>query len=334
MTLTKAPILDPDVRVFVQKLAASQAPPIYMHSYEAARQILEDLQAKPPRTRAVARVDHDLPVGPGGKTRVRIFRPVDIVALLPTVIYFHGGGWVMGSAHTHDHLMEDLSEETNAAVVFVEYTRSPESQFPGPVEQAYAVTKYLAEHGRELDLSQDRIAVAGDSAGANLAAVVAILAKERGGPKIAQQTLFYPVTDASMSSESYHEFAEGPWLQAAGMRWFWDAYAPRESDRHSYMASPLLASPSQLEKLPVATILTAENDVLRDEGEAYARKMMEAGVRVTGARMLGTIHDFVMLNELRGSAPTQMAIAIASSHLRTALGNEADLMGKHVKRFI
>ena len=323
-----------DFRSFVEKLAASGAPPIYTLPPAQARQVLEDLQGVAPQTRAISRIDHILPVGPRGETSIRIFRPSEIAALLPTVVYFHGGGWILGSQNTHDHLMQDLSESTNAAFVFVNFTPSPESQYPDPIEQAYAVVKYIAEDGLSIDLDPARIAVAGDSAGGNMAIAVALLAKERNGPKLLHQALFYPVTDASMSTDSYNQFSKGPWLEAASMEWFWNAYAPKATDRARITVSPVLATPADLSFLPPATIVTAENDVLRDEGETYAHLLMQADVDVVAVRYSGTIHDFLMLNPLMGTSATRSAIALVSGRLREALGNESDLMGKHMKRFI
>ena len=187
-------------------------------------------------------------------------------------MYYHGGGWVLGSKNTHDRLLRDLVNGTNAAFVFVNYTPSPEAQFPVPIEQAFAATKYVAEHGDELGFDTTRLAVAGDSVGGNMAAVVTQLAKERKGPTIRYQVLFYPVTDSSLSQESYKEFANGPWLTTAAMKWFWDAYAPNKADRKKAMASPLMRRIEQLKGLPPALVIVDENDVLRDEGEEYARE--------------------------------------------------------------
>jgi acetyl esterase len=234
-------------------------------------------------------------------------------------MYFHGGGWVLGSTHTHDRLLRELVNGTHAAFVFVSYTPSPEAQFPVPVEQVYAATAYIAQHGKDLDLDTSHLAVAGDSVGGNLAAVVTQLAKERHGPAIRYQVLFYPVTDSSLSQESYEEFANGPWLTRAAMEWFWDAYAPNKQDRRKTTAAPLSATPEQLEGLPPALVIVDENDVLRDEGEAYARKLIEAGVDVTAVRFLATHHDFVMLNALADTPPAKAAIRLAADKLITAL---------------
>jgi acetyl esterase len=238
---------------------------------------------------------------------------------LPVVIYFHGGGWVLGSQNTHDRLVRDLVNGTKAAFVFVNYTLSPEAQFPVPIEQAYAATKYIAEHGKQFGLDSSRLAVAGDSVGGNMVAVVTQFAKERQGPVICYQVLFYPVTDASLSQKSYEEFANGPWLTKAAMEWFWDAYAPNKGDRKKTTASPLSATLEQLKGLPPALVIVDENDVLRDEGEEYARKLIQAGVDVTAVRVLATHHDFALLNALADTPATKATVQLASQKLSEAL---------------
>jgi acetyl esterase len=235
-------------------------------------------------------------------------------------MWFHGGGWILGDKETHDRLVRDIASGTGATVVFVDYERSPEAHFPVAIEQAYATTKYVAEHGAELRVDGSRLAVAGDSVGGNMAAVVALLAKERKGPKLAFQLLYYPVTDSSLSEDSYTEYGEGPWLTKPGMAWFWDAYLPDEKARAAITASPLNATVEQLRGLPEALIIVDENDILRDEGEAYARKLASAGVRVTSTRYNGTIHDFVMLNPLAETPAARAAIRQGTDALRAALG--------------
>src|ERR1700730_14045941 len=315
----KKPILEPTTQAFVDALAAQGGKPLYELSYADARRVLEDAQAV-----AVTKLPADveektLPVGPTGEVSVRIYRPKGAKGPLPVVMYFHGGGWVLGSKNTHDRLLRDLVNGTKAAFVFVNYTPSPEAQFPVPVEQDYAATKYIAEHGKEFSLDASRLAVAGDSVGGNMVAVVTQLAKERKGPSIRYQVLFYSVTDSSLSQDSYEEFANGPWLTTAAMRWFWDAYAPKKEDRKKTTASPLSATTSQLEGLPPALVIVDENDILRDEGEAYARKLMQAGVDVTAVRFVATHHDFVMLNALAETPATKAAIQLASERLIAGL---------------
>ena len=321
---TQKIVLEPKTQTFVDALAAQGGKPLYELSYADARKVLEDVQASASVTKLPADVeDKILPVGPTGQTSVTIYRPKGARGTLPVVMYYHGGGWVLGSKNTHDRLVRDLVNRTNAAFVFVNYTPSPEAQFPIPIEQGFAALKYVAEHGDELDLDTTRLAIAGDSVGGNMAAVVAQLAKERKGPTIRYQVLFYPVTDGSMSQNSYKEFADGPWLTAAAAKYFFDAYAPNKADRKTTMVSPLAATTDQLKGLPPALIIVDENDILRDEGEEYARKLLQAGVKTTAIRVLATIHDFVMLNALADTAATKAAIELASQELAQILDSVA-----------
>jgi acetyl esterase len=321
MSDQKKIVLETKTQSFVDALAAQGGKPIYELSYADARKVLEDLQASAKVNKLPADVeDKVLPVGPSGQVPVTIYRPKGAKDSLPVVMYFHGGGWILGSKNTHDRLLRDLVNGTKAAFVFVNYTPSPEAQFPVPIEQAFAATKYVAEHGGEFGVDATRLAVIGDSVGGNMAAVVAQLAKERRGPTIRCQVLFYPVTDASLSQESYKEFAGGPWLTTAAMKWFWDAYAPNKADRKKPMASPLSASQEQLKGLPPALVIVDENDVLRDEGEEYARRLIQAGVETTAVRVLATIHDFAMLNPLADTAAAKVAIEMASQKLMQSLG--------------
>jgi acetyl esterase len=312
-------LLEPKAQAFIDALSASGGKPIYELSYEEARKVLENVQAGHVTALPADVEEKVLPVGPTGQVAVRIYRPKGAKGPLPVVMYFHGGGWVLGSKQTHDRLLRDLVTGAHAAFVFVNYTPSPEAQFPVAIEQDYAATKYIAEHGRDFGFDTSRLAVAGDSVGGNMVAVVTQLAKERKGPAIRYQVLFYPVTDASLSQESYEEFANGPWLTRAAMEWFWDAYAPNEEDRKKVTASPLSATAERLKGLPPALVIVDENDVLRDEGEAYARKLMQAGVEVTAVRFLATHHDFVMLNALAGTPASKAAIQLASEKLIACL---------------
>lgn len=324
MSSQKKIVLEPKTQAFIDALAKQGGKPLYELSYTGARKVLEDLQASEKVNKLPADVEEKvLPTGPSGQTSVSIYRPKGAKDSLPVVMYFHGGGWVLGSKNTHDRLLRDLVNGTNAAFVFVNYTLSPDAQFPIPVEQGFAATQYVAEHGEEFGFDTTRLAVAGDSAGGNMAAVVAQLAKERKGPTLRYQVLFYPVTDASFSQQSYREFADGPWNTTAVMKWFWDAYAPNKADRKKAMASPLLATPEQLKGLPPALVVVNENDVLRDEGEEYARKLIQAGVDTTAIRVLATCHDFAMLNGLAGTAAAKVAIEVTSEKLMQTLGSAA-----------
>ena len=324
MTDEKKPILEPKTRAFIDAVNAQEGTPLYELPYAEARKVLEDAQAIEV-TKLPADIEEKvLPGGPTGEVSVRIYRPKGVKGLLPVVMYFHGGGWILGSKNTHDRLLRDLVNGTGAAFVFVNYTPSPEAQFPVPNEQAYAATKYIAEHGRELGLDSNRLAVAGDSAGGSMTAVVAQLAKERKGPAIRYQVLLYPVTDGSLSQKTYEEFGDGLWLTKAAITWMWDAYTPNKEDRKKAAASPLVATMEQLKGLPSSLVVVDENDVLREEGEAYARKLIQAGVEVTAVRMLATVHDFAMLNALADTPATKAAVQLASQKLSEALGSASE----------
>lgn len=311
-----APILEPATQAFIDSLAGGQ--PIYTLTPQGARDLLHGAQSDPVDLLPVEISDRVLPVGPTGSTRIRVIRPEGASGILPVIVYFHGAGWVMGDTTTHDRLVRELSVGANAAVVFVDYERSPEHRYPIAIEQDYAVTAYVAAHPAEFGVDASRLAIAGDSVGGNMTAVVSLLAKERKGPKIAAQLLFYPVTDAAMDNGSYAEFAEGPWLTKTAMAWFWDAYLPDVAARKDIHVSPLNATLAELQGLPQALVITDENDVLRDEGEAYAAKLSQAGVRVTATRYNGTIHDFVMLNAISETPAARAAIAQATAFLRDA----------------
>jgi acetyl esterase len=257
---------------------------------------------------------------PTGEVPVRIVKSPGATGTLPVIVYIHGAGWVFGDAHTHDRLVRELAVGTGAAVVFPDYARSPEARYPVAIEQSYAVARWVGSDGAGKGLDPSRIAVAGDSVGGNMSAALTLMAKERGGPSLAAQVLFYPVTDANFDTNSYHQFAEGYFLRRDGMQWFWDQYTTDEAQRNEITASPLRASLDQLAGLPPALVITGEADVLRDEGEAYANKLRKAGVPVTSVRYQGIIHDFVMLNALRGTRAADAAIKQAVGFLSEALG--------------
>jgi len=307
--------LEPATKAFVDSLAGAK--PLYTLSPEAARDVLTGAQKSVPVTLAPASSeDRVLDVGPKGRTNIRVYRPENAKGTLPAVIYTHGGGWVLGDRETHDRLVRELAVGGNAVVVFVEYDRSPESHWPVAVEESYAVLKYVAEHSQEFGADAKRIAIAGDSVGGNMTAVVALLAKERKGPAIRAQLLFYPVTDATMSTGSYKEFAEGPWLTSKAMEWFWDQYLPDVAKRADIHVSPINASADQLKGLPQTLLFVDENDVLRDEGEAYGRNLAAAGVAVESVRYNGTIHDFMLLNPIANTPAVRGAVDQASGYLR------------------
>ena len=251
--------------------------------------------------------------------RVRIVRPPDADGVLPVILYMHGGGWVLGNADTHDRLVRELAVGARAALVFVEYDRSPEAPYPVAIEQGYAAARWIVREGEAHGLNPERMAIAGDSVGGNMTAAITLMAQERGDVRFVHQSMYYPVTDAAMDTGSYAQFAEGYFLSAKAMAWFWDCYCPDRERRNEPFASPLRATDAQLAGLPPALVIVDEADVLRDEGEAYAARLREAGVAVTTVRYDGITHDFMMLNPLSGTHATRAAIAQAISVLRNAL---------------
>jgi acetyl esterase len=316
-TTTHTPVvLEPASQQFVE--ATAKPPLIYELSPADARKVLDDVQAAPvdklPVDDRWVTVPADV-----GDVRVRIVRAPDSVSTLPVILYMHGGGWVLGNADTHDRLVRELAVGTGAAVAFVEYDRSPEAHYPVAIEQGYATAQWIAREGAANGLDADRMAVAGDSVGGNMTAALALMAGERGDVRFVHQSMYYPVTDAAMDTGSYEQFAEGYFLAAKGMEWFWDAYAPDVARRSEPFASPLRASDEQLADLPPAFVIVDEADVLRDEGEAYAARLRAAGVAVTTVRYDGITHDFMMLNPLSGTHATRAAVAQATSILRDAL---------------
>jgi acetyl esterase len=236
-------------------------------------------------------------------------------------MYFHGGGWVLGGFDTHQRLLSELANGAHAAIVYVNYSPSPEAKYPTSIEEAYSATKWIAENGQNLNLDTAKIAVAGDSVGGNMATVVVMLAKERNGPAIIFQLLFYPVTDASFDTDSYIKYQEGFFLTRDAMKWFWNNYLSSDVNRKDPTISPLQASIEQISKMPRTLIIVGENDVLRDEGEAYAHKLMQAGVQTTATRYLGTIHDFVMLNPVTNTPAARGAIKQALEVLKEVLSS-------------
>jgi acetyl esterase len=309
------PILEPAAQSLAD--ASAKPPFLYQLGPEGARKVLDDIQAKPIAKPEVADKWITVPA-PVGDVKVRIVKPPRSTSPLPTILYMHGGGWILGNAGTHDRLVRELAVGVNAAVVFVEYDRSPEVRYPVAIEQGYATARWIVAEGATEGLDTTRLAVAGDSVGGNMAAALTILAKQRGDVRFVHQSLYYPVTDAAQNTASYREFADGPFLTAKGMAWFWDAYLPDRDRRAEITASPLRATLDDLRGLPPALLIVDENDVLRDEGEAYARRLTQAGVHTTSLRINGTLHDFMMLNPVRETQATTAAIEEAVQVLRKA----------------
>ncbi|GAA4591053.1 acetyl esterase [Actinoplanes octamycinicus] len=312
------PVLEPAAEQFARECAS----PPYPADLDVERARKELVAAQDPPRPADAGLEVE-PVevagGPAGRVRVRIVRPGQARGELPAILYAHGGGWVAGDFGTHGRLAGELAGQARAAVVFVEFSRAPEARYPIAVEELYATLEWVAVHGAAHRLDPCRIAVAGDSTGGNLAAAVAILAKQRSGPALAAQALLTPVTDAAFGTDSYHQFAEGYGLRRDTMPWLWDQYLPDVPLRAEITASPLRATAEQLAGLPPALVVVAEADVLRDEGEAYAAKLRAAGVPVTAVRYQGAVHDFLALDALRETQAARAATAQTAAFLRDAL---------------
>jgi acetyl esterase len=287
-------------------------PRIYELAPAEGRALLEKVQESPITKYKVDIEDLTIDTGKFGKINVRLIRPLGNKAKLPVLFYIHGAGWVFGSAKTHDKLIRELAVKTNSVVVFPEYSLSPEAKYPTAIEQNYSILQQLSDIAESKNLDISRLTVAGDSVGGNMATVMTIMSKRRNGLLINQQLLYYPVTDSNFETESYKKFAEGYFLTKEGMQWFWDQYTTNEKERSEITASPLKADSTDLQGLPPAMILTGEADVLRDEGEAYARKLREAGVEVTQARFQGIIHDFVMVNSLDKTKATRAAMMLST----------------------
>jgi acetyl esterase/lipase len=314
------PVLEPAAREFAEATAAQPFP--FDPGPVPARRALEKAQISEHPGPEVDDSWIAVSGGPKGSVAVRLVRPAEVDGPLPAVLYVHGGGWVLGSARTHDRLVRELAVGVRAVVVFPEYTRSPEARYPQALEECYAVARWVTSRGGEHGIDPARLAVAGDSAGGNIGAALTLLAKERGDVSFRHQVLFCPVTDANFGTRSYRRFAEGHFLRRDVMQWFWDQYTTDEGQRAEITVSPLRGTEQQLAGLPPALVITAEADVLRDEGEAYAEKLRAAGVPVTATRYGATIHGFVVLNALSATDAAREAVAQAVATLRMALGTD------------
>ena len=307
--------LEPTTQKFIDGLEGST--PLYKLSPDAAHKVLTDLQSAPIAMRPADEEDVVWPVGPLGSTRIRLTRPKGAKEKLPVVMYFHGGGWVLGDKITHQRLVRELAEGIHACVVFVDYVNSPAAKYPTQNEQAYASLQYVVDHATELNVDASRLAIMGDSVGGNMTAAVTLMAKERRGPKIAYQVLLYPLVDYTRDDNSYRKYADGPWLIAKTMQWMFDLQGL--DGTQGITAYPLRATVEQLRGLPDAMIVT-DDDILQDQGEEYAAKLGLAGVRVTAVRYNGTCHDFAMLNPLADTPATRGAIQQAITILKGVLG--------------
>lgn len=313
------PQIDSHIRPFLKALNASGGKPLEQLPPKEARAVLTGAQNSVKVDLSGIVVSEKTISQDGQSVKLTIVKPAKATGTLPAFMFFHGGGWVLGDFPTHQRMVRDLVVESGAVAVFVNYTPSPEAHYPVAINQAYAATKWVAAHGAEIGVDGKRLAVAGNSVGGNMATVVALMAKDKKGPALRLQVLFWPVTDANFDTPSYTQFATGRFLTRNLMMWFWDNYTTNPAERANIYASPLRATAQQLAGLPPALVETAENDVLRDEGEAYARKLDEAGVPVTAVRYNGMIHDWGLLNPLSKVPGTKSALLQAAAELKKAL---------------
>ncbi|MDN4598950.1 alpha/beta hydrolase [Leifsonia virtsii] len=307
-----------------QEIADATANPPYLYEIgvEKARKVFDDLQSTPIEKAEVGEDKWITVPAEVGDVPVRIIKPVGATGTLPVILYVHGGGWILGDSGTHDRLIRELCAGANAALVFPEYDRSPEAQFAHAIEQAYATARWITRSGGDEGLDASRMAVAGDSVGGNMTIALTMLAKQRGDVTFVHQSLYYPVTEGAQNTESYRTFANGPFLTAKAMAWFWDAYLPDVERRSDVLASPLNATLDELRGLPPALVIVDQNDPLRDEGEAYSAKLVQAGVPTASVRINHVTHDFMMLNKERPTLGTTAAVDLAIVTLRRALGTE------------
>lgn len=309
--------LDPKVQEFLEEIHAYQGPPLQELPLDIGRGAMENMQKDSILTYDKVTFTNAIFKNKSKKVNVVIIKPRKVKKVLPVLIYFHGGGWVFNSFETHKRLMRDIVLKANVAIVFVEYSRAPEIKYPIANEEGYLATLFVSKYGKEYGLDIDRIIVGGDSVGGNMATVVAMIAKQRGEPNLLGQVLLYPVTDINLNTKSYEQFSKGHYLTRATMKWFWKVYVPQKKMRFSPTIAPLRASLKKLKNLPKTLLITAEYDVLRDEGEAYAKKLRMAEVPVISTRYGGTIHDFLVLNALRETEASKGAVLQICAFLKS-----------------
>lgn len=312
------PRIDPQVRAFLADLNKDSSP-FWELPQPKPQEILTALQNKTPVDMSGVTIAERTITQDGRTVKLYIMTPQNVTGRPGILFFVHGGVWIVGNFQNHQRLLRDLVVRSGQIGVFVEYTPLPEARYPTQMEESYAALKWVAANAGDFGADGSRIAIAGNSVGGNMTAALTLMAKDKNGPKVALQVLLIPATDASVDTESYHEFGTGRFLARAFMKYGWDLYAPDEKTRNSPYVSPLRASNEELKGLPPALVITAENDPLRDEGEAYADKLKEAGVAVTATRYNGMIHDFVLLNAIHDVPGVQAALQQASDAIRDAL---------------
>ena len=312
------PRLSRGVKAFLKVLNSSGGPPLESLPPLEAREVLVNAQASAPVDLSGIEESEKTITADGYTLKLNVVRPEGVKGKLPVFIFIHGGGWVLGDYPTHKRMVRDLVVLTGFAGVFVNYTRTPDARYPQAINEIYAATKWVAEHGDEIEVDGKNLAVVGNSVGGNMTAVTALKAKEKGGPTIKVHIMMWPVADANFETESYKQFGDKRFLTAPLMKWMFDLYA-NDAQRHEIYVSPLKASVEQLKGLPPALIQVAESDILRDEGEAYGRKLDEAGVKVTTVRYDGMIHDFGLLNGLAEEPAVRSLFEHAAAELKKYL---------------
>jgi acetyl esterase/lipase len=312
------PRIDPQVRIFLADLNKDSSP-FWQLPQPKPQEILTALQNKTPVDMSGVTTVEKTITQDGHTVKLYIMTPEHAADKPGVLLFIHGGVWIVGNFQNHQRLLRDLVVGSGQIGVFVEYTPLPAAKYPTQLDDSYAALKWVAAHAGEFGADGSRIAIAGNSVGGDMTAALTLMTKDRNGPKLAYQVLFIPATDASVDTASYHKFGTGRFLARAFMKYGWDLYVPGEEARNSPYVSPLRASNEELKGLPPALVITAENDPLRDEGEAYARKLKDAGVVVTSTRYDGMIHDFVLLNAIHEVPGVQAALAQASDAIREAL---------------
>ncbi|HEY9647462.1 MAG TPA: alpha/beta hydrolase [Chroococcidiopsis sp.] len=311
--------LSREVKAFLKVLNSGDGPPLESLSPLEARQVLVDAQAAANVDLSGIDESEKTIVADGYSIILNIVRPAGVKGILPVFIFIHGGGWVLGDYPTHKRMVRDLVVLSGFSGVFINYTRTPDAQYPQAINEIYAATKWVAEHGAEIGVDGKNMAVVGNSVGGNMTAVTTLMAKASGGPKIKLQILMWPIVDANFETESYQQFGEKRFLTTPLMKWMYDMYIADPEKRKDIYASPLHATVEQLKGLPPALIQVAESDILRDEGEAYGRKLDEAGVPVTTVRYNGMIHDFGLLNGLAEIPAVRSLFVQAAAELKKYL---------------
>lgn len=313
------PKLSLEVREFLKALNAPGGVPLETLPPLEARKVLFDSQLSVKIDMSGVEETEHIIYADGYEILLNIVRPEGVKTELPVFIFIHGGGWVLGDYPTHKRMVRDLVVLSAAAGVFVNYTRTPDAAYPKAINEIFAATKWVAAHGRDINVDGKRLAVIGNSVGGNMTAVTALKAKENDGPEIKVQIMMWPIVDADFGTYSFKRFGKDRFLTTPLMKWMYDMYIPDPDKRQDIYASPLQATKEQLTGLPPAVIVVAENDILRDGGEAYGRKLDEAGVRTTVARFNGVIHDFGLLNQLAYIHPTRSLFAFCAAELKKHL---------------